>query len=102
MDANAPGFHNPESIFHRHSFKRFQELPDQLFEERQARIMRNPDNNNTVSLLRRKPQHIGKIQVKRYETTLLGSTDFIQPLIGATLQLLISDSQDIVTTRPKK
>ncbi len=63
--------------------------------------MGNTDDNDTVGLLRRKPQYIGKIQVKCYQTTLLRATNFIKPLIGAALQLLVSYGPNIVTMDPE-
>lgn len=47
--------------------------------------MGNSDDDNTVGLLRREPQNIGKIQIKRYQTALLCTTNFIKPLIRAAL-----------------
>ncbi len=101
MDADATGFYDPELLFYCHSFKRFQKLPNQPFEEGQGRIMGNSDDDNTMSLLRRKPQYIGKIQVERYQTTMLGTTDVVKPLVGAALQLLVPDSQNVVTACTK-
>ncbi|OGW28325.1 MAG: hypothetical protein A2X56_02785 [Nitrospirae bacterium GWC2_57_13] len=85
MDADTSGFYDPELFIYWHSFKRFQKLPDQLFEKGQGRIMGNSDDDNAVSLLRRKPQHIEKIQVEGYQTAMLGMTDFVKPLVGAAL-----------------
>jgi hypothetical protein len=54
-----------------------------------------------VGLLRGEPQNIGKIKIKRYQTALLRSTNFIKPLIRAALQLLVSYGQNIVTMGPE-
>jgi len=59
------------------------------------------DNDNTVCLLRREPQNIGKIQVKRYQTSLLGTTDFIKTLVGTALQILVPDSHNVVPLCPE-
>ncbi len=32
---------------------------------------------------------------------MLGTTDFVKPLVGATVQLLVPDSQNVVTTCTK-
>ena len=101
MDANAPGFNDPQLVFYWHGFKCLQELPDQLFEERQGRIMGDPDNDNAAALLRGEPQYVGEIQVKCYQTALLGATNFIKPRVRTALKMLVPDSQNIMTMRPK-
>ena len=63
--------------------------------------MRNTDDDNAVGLLRREPQNIGKIQVKRYQTALLGTTNLIKTLIGRALQILIPYGQNVVTMGPE-
>jgi len=61
--------------------------------------MRNSDDNNTVGLLRREPQNIGKVEVKRYQTSLLCAADFIKMLICRALQILVPDGQDVMSLR---
>ncbi len=58
--------------------------------------MGNSNDDNTVCLLRRKPQHIGKIQVKCNHTSLLCTTNFIEPMVRAALELLVPNSQNVV------
>jgi hypothetical protein len=101
VDTDASCFDDPQFLIERHGFEGLQELTDQLFEQRQGGIMGNPDNDNAVGLLRRESKNIGKIKIKRYQTALLRSTNFIKPLIGAALQLLVSYGQNIVTMGPE-
>ena len=61
----------------------------------------NSDDDNAVGLLRGKPQHIGKIQVECYQTTMLSTTDFVKPLVGTALQLLVPYRQNVVTACTK-
>jgi hypothetical protein len=58
VDTDASCFDNPQFLIERHGFEGLQELTDQLFEQRQGRIMGNADNDNAVGLLRREPQNI--------------------------------------------
>ncbi len=101
MDANAPGFNDPQFVFYGHGFKCLQELPDQLFEERQGRIMGDPDNDNAAALPRGKPQHIGEVQVECYQTPLFGATNFVKPHVRTALKMLVPDSQNVMTVQPK-
>ena len=77
MNTDSPCFDDPELLVHWLGFEGVQELTNQLFEQRQGGIMGNSDNNNTVGLLGREPQYVGKIQVKGYQTALLCTTDFV-------------------------
>ncbi len=59
--------------------------------------MGNTDDDDAVGLLGREPQNIGKIQIKRHQTSLLITTDVIKTLVRTTLKLLVSYGQYVVT-----
>ena len=79
-----------------------QKLTDELLQQRKARISRYSNDNDPIHPGWRKTSYVGKIQVQRDQTSLLGTTHFVKMLIRTSLQPFFADCLNLVSCGVKE